>query len=406
MRFWITLALVLGIGAFSVKTCAGSFFGGKTEKEKKQQSDAQKTPPDPSTAQSATSAVAALVPVPSPAGSVDTVTPSLSVEKPASMVYVFRHREPPENLQTLSTLGVVAVVDRPSRTVIVHGPPASVDASAAFLQAVDTVGSSCSVQTWAVYVDRSVQKGFDLAAAISSVSNVDTALSVRGGALTLDASAGDVAVALNAIADGSTVEVIQRPHVRLTHGIPARIESTQEFPIPQTTLSNGIAQTAISYRKVGLQLEVIPYFLQQDSVRLSVKQSNGLIGNTVEIEGNAVPVIQSQTVETTAELTIGQTIILGGVQTSREKVTRGLIRNTREITEGALYVILSTFSEIPKAQPVGSPLLESPNQSGVPFTTPLEDGKDWIDGQLLPAKGWERQERDFLRSYRRRGGQK
>jgi hypothetical protein len=302
-----------------------------------------------------------------------------------SSTYTFLHRVPPDGLGILGASFALAVAsDLHTRSVFFSGDPLSVADFSRYLQSIDTVGGACAVQTWAIFVDKKASSGFDLVATINSLIPTRSTATIGNGAFVLNIGTGDLSAALKIIADGSTVEVLQRPHVRLEHGRTSVIESIQEVPVPSTTTSQGIAQTSIDYRKVGLQLSVMPYFLGADRVQLSVKQSNGLIGNTVQIAGNEVPVIQSQTVDTSTTISIGQTVILGGVSTRRETLARGFLKNTKEVTEGSLYVILSTFDDTPKALPVINRFLPSPSKGSVPFSTHDISGAAWIDGEVLP----------------------
>lgn len=316
-----------------------------------------------------------------------------------SHVYRFLRRDPPAalDLSVATALGCVVSVDKYSRSAIVAGELDAVLTVEKILKDIDLDGGSCAVQTWAVYVDKSAQKGFDLVAAINAAAGAVSGFEVGGGGITLDLDGGAVSAALTAVCDGSVIEVIQRPHVQLQQGVVSRIESLQEVPVPNTAVSQGIAQTSVEYRKVGLQLEVTPYFLDGGRVRLGVVQSNGLLGLNVKIGENEVPIIQSQTVSSTVELTIGQSVVLGGVSTIRRKTVRGLLRDREEVSEGALYVILSTSSQIPRAVVVGDSL--APLTSGsVPFSVPSTDPSVWIDQQLLPPADWKKSEADFVRA--------
>jgi hypothetical protein len=332
-----------------------------------------------------------------PAVADEELTPG--IEKKAFRVYRFQHREPPEagQIQIAQSVDAALTVDRFSRSVGISGTVEGVELVTRYLEAIDVVPGSCAVQSWAVYVDKSAQKGFDLVAALLAVSAGETTATLGEGGLTLNLNVDRVSVALDAIADGSAVEVVQRPHVQLQHGVTAKIESLQEVPIPSTAVSQGIAQTSVEYRKVGLQLEVVPYFLGNDQLRLGVMQNNGLIGQNVRIGENEVPVIQSQMVSSSVQMTVGQTVVLGGVATYRERLVRGLLRNVKEVSEGSLYVIISTYHDVPKAVPVDLPQMSGPDVPP-PLIPPFDDPADWINGELLPAKGWRREERDFLRA--------
>jgi len=388
MRFFLVLAAIAGIGFYAFqrvtskdddkpkKSLIGSALGSVIPDNVSASGNA---PPPPS-----------IRPYAEGEAVTDTSQPAAAIGNPEpikgnALTYRFKHREPPEGLsQAGSLLGLQVIVDAPSRSVFVYGSNSQIHDFRQYLENIDLLPGSCSVRTWAVYVDRSAQSGFDLVAAIKSVVPETTA-TFGNGSFVLDLGADDIAISLAVIADGSSVEVLQRPHVRLEHGVQSIIESIQEVPVPQTTASQGISQTSVEYRKVGLQLAVTPHFLDRDQVRLSVKQTNGLIGQTVRIDGNEVPVIQSQTVQTQSTLAVGQTVILGGVATRRETLERGLLRNVKETSDGYLYVILATSHDIPKAYPVGSEPIPSPFDS-VPLSEPDIDGAEWIDGEVLPPR--------------------
>jgi hypothetical protein len=321
---------------------------------------------------------------------------------PVWQTYAMRFRPVPplEWLNQWERLGVQAVADPVTRTVSCRGLAGPVQAFTEALQAMDQVPGSCSVQAWTVYVDRRVEKGFDLVAALGAVVNSDDILRIGAGGLALDVSSQSVAAALRVIGGGGSVEVVQNPYVRLSHGDLAKVESTQEVPIPETVVSNGIAQTSIRFRKVGLQLEVMPTFYDMDRVRLGIVQNNGVVGSSVKVGGNEVPVIESQSVSSTADMKIGQTLVLGGVRTVRRVAKRQLFGGSAETSEGALYVVLSTFTDEPKAVPVDAPDQVFPSDLGPPppLTESVEDGHDWIMGGLLPARRWEDEESDFVRA--------
>jgi len=301
----------------------------------------------------------------------------------------FKHREPPQDLLNLgNSTSCILTVDPVSRSVCIVGPVAGVDICKRYLESIDQPAGSCAVKAWAVYIDKTAQTGFDLVAAIRAASDTFTTAVVGNGGLTMDISADKLALALSVIADGSVVEVIQRPHVQLYQGVASKIESIEEVPIPTTSVSQGVSQTSIQFRKVGLQLDVTPYFLGQDRLRLSINQTNGLVGQIVKIAENEVPIIQSQTVSSSVEMSVGQTVILGGVTTFRNRMVRGLLTNTKEVSEGSLYVVISTYYDVPKAVPVSS----------LPVPADPDEGKAWIDSQILPVKGWSREEREFIKS--------
>lgn len=340
-------------------------------------------------------------PVPTPQPQPTQTAPLPAPLPESTSVYRFSDRVPPDLSQSLASHGVASSVDLDSRSVTLRGLPENVANAMGALEFLDLVPGSCSVHTWAVYVDRTQQKGWDLTAAIKAIGSVDLGATVRPGQIAINLSSDEISSALNVIADGSAVDVLQRPHLTLLHGQPAIVESTSDVPLQTVSVTGtGLSQSGVTYRKVGLVLKVVPYFLGRDRVRLQVDQENGLIGSTVSLgNGLTAPIIETQKVSSSVELSIGQAIVLGGVATERLIAKKGLLRDATEKRQGALYVILATSPDAPRAIPVDAWERSQPFQS-LPFGLPIPDAETAVDDQisLLPPIGWEREEKRFLRS--------
>lgn len=403
MRFFLIMAAIAGLGFYAFRGAHGLY-----ERTVDKASDAfTETDGKPSSGSQGGSTAQGAITVPLPAGASGKAQ---GVEPPPEHceTVIFQHRAFPatEFWGQFATVGVRIVADEPGRTVYVYGSPESAVRTASALRASDVLPQSCTVKAWAVYVDRRMAKGWDLITALGAVLDVPDSITVGGGNLTFDFSAGDLQAALDVIADGSAVEVMQAPYCLLLNRESATVEAIQEVPLPATVVSQGVSQSSVQYRKVGLQLEVNPEFFGEDRVRLKVSQSNGLIGSNVEVSGASVPIIETQRVASTVELTIGQAVVLGGVRTTRQRTLKGMLRDKTEYTEGAMYVILATGRDAPRAVELGSERVElSPvlQGHGMPFGLPGQSGEEWIDGQLLPPPGWLDQEKTFLRE---RGGMK
>lgn len=304
--------------------------------------------------------------------------------------YRFETRVLP-NLDSISTQlnkDCRILADPITQCIAVSGPMEAVTDTIQYFRQIDQPTASCAISCWVVFVDRRASKGFDFTLALADVlkasfpSNLSATLGA--GALSFTARSSDIEAALGIIADGSTVEVIQRPQVVLVNGVKATIESLSEVPLPNSVLSNGYAQSSVTYRKVGLSLSVVPVFIGESRLRLAVNQTNGLIGSTVEISGSQVPVIETQSVDSSVQIDLGESILLGGVTTSRKRTTSGILHSKVETVSGVLYVIISTHPNYPKAHIVNESLLIS---EPVPLVTPPDTGNDWILKELLPKKG-------------------
>jgi type II secretion system protein D len=133
-------------------------------------------------------------------------------------------------------------------------------------------------------------------------------------------------------------KVISRPMVFTSNNKKAIIASGQEVPIPVNTLSNvantgtttnGTAAVAsnIEYKKVALQLEVVPLINSEKEVSLDILQKiDSLVaGGAVNIGGNTVPTIATRYIRTNVSAENGSTIVLGGlIQDNTQKSFSGI----------------------------------------------------------------------------------
>jgi general secretion pathway protein D len=119
-------------------------------------------------------------------------------------------------------------------------------------------------------------------------------------------------------------KIVSRPTVFTSNNKKAIIASGQEVPVPVNTLTNAnagiINQTAavsasIEYKKVVLQLEVVPLINSEKEVSLDILQKVDSIvpGGNVNISGNEVPTIDTRYIRTNVSAGNGSTIILGGL---------------------------------------------------------------------------------------------
>jgi general secretion pathway protein D len=120
-------------------------------------------------------------------------------------------------------------------------------------------------------------------------------------------------------------KVISRPMVFTSNNKKAIIASGQEVPVPTSTLTNAAIGTttnnvasvasSVEFKKVALQLEVVPLINSEKEVSLDILQKiDSLVaGGNVNISGNSVPTIATRYIRTSVSATNGSTIILGGL---------------------------------------------------------------------------------------------
>jgi general secretion pathway protein D len=139
-------------------------------------------------------------------------------------------------------------------------------------------------------------------------------------------AAGDAFAAIVHLLESTgKFKIISRPTVFTSNNKKAIIASGQEVPVPVNTLSNvnsgaivnnvASVQSSIEYKKVVLQLEVVPLINSEKEVSLDILQKLDSIvpGGAVNISGNEVPTIDTKYIRTNVSAKNGSTIILGGL---------------------------------------------------------------------------------------------
>jgi general secretion pathway protein D len=142
-------------------------------------------------------------------------------------------------------------------------------------------------------------------------------------------------------------KVMSRPTVFTSNNKKAIIASGQEVPVPTSTLTNATTavnvasiQSSIEYKKVVLQLEVVPLINSEKVVSLDILQKlDSLVPNgNVNISGNSVPTIDTKYIRTNVSAANGSTIILGGlIQEQKNKQYEGFPYLSRIPLIGAAF---------------------------------------------------------------------
>jgi type II secretory pathway component GspD/PulD (secretin) len=143
-------------------------------------------------------------------------------------------------------------------------------------------------------------------------------------------------------------KVVSRPTVFTSNNKKAIIASGQEVPVPVNTLTNvattvtgtAAVQASIEYKKVVLQLEVVPLINSEKEVSLDILQKIDSIvpGGNVNISGNSVPTIDTRYIRTNVSAGNGSTIILGGlIEDQKQKNYQGFPYLSRIPLLGAAF---------------------------------------------------------------------
>jgi type II secretion system protein D len=140
-------------------------------------------------------------------------------------------------------------------------------------------------------------------------------------------------------------KVISRPTVFTSNNKKAIIASGTEIPIPINTLTNATTTTnvaavasSIEYKKVALQLEVVPLINSEKEVSLDILQKLDSLGTNTIIGGNVIPNINTRYIRTNVSAGNGSTIVLGGlIEDNKTKNYTGIPYLSRIPYVGALF---------------------------------------------------------------------
>ena len=146
----------------------------------------------------------------------------------------------------------------------------------------------------------------------------------------------------------SRFRILSRPTVFTSNNKKAIIASGQEVPIPTNTLTNVVGsnvvnnQAAVSsnieYKKVALQLEVVPLINSEKEVSLDILQKLDSLGENKNIGGNQIPTINTRYVRTNVSAPNGSTIVLGGlIEDNKNRSSTGIPVLSRIPYLGALF---------------------------------------------------------------------
>ena len=198
-------------------------------------------------------------------------------------------------------------------------------------------------------------------ASLANFSTLATAAATGGTNIFLSTGAG-LSTIVRALDATGRFKTISRPTIFTSNNKKAIIASGQEIPVPVSTISTGVSSTVnglaqqsnIQFKKVALQLEVVPLINSEKEVSLDILQKlDSLTGQSTTVDGNAIPTIATRYIKTTVSAPNCSTIILGGLILdngrknktglpilSKIPVVGGLFRNTSTTKSRQELIIL------------------------------------------------------------------
>jgi type II secretion system protein D len=155
---------------------------------------------------------------------------------------------------------------------------------------------------------------------------------VTSGTNVFIAAGNYLATIVHALEATGKFKVINRPVVFTSNNKKAIIASGTEIPIPVNTVTapvstatgavvnNGLGQnSSIEFKRVALQLEVVPLINSEREVSLDILQKLDSISGSTLVNGNLIPNIATRYVRTNVSAPNGSTIVLGGLITDQKQ---------------------------------------------------------------------------------------
>jgi len=148
--------------------------------------------------------------------------------------------------------------------------------------------------------------------------------SLLGGATSFPASGsffvvdpGRLAAQLHLFASDNKTNILANPILVTTNNKPANISITDEIPISSSTLNtttdNPTTSTTISFRNVGIKLDITPKINSDNFVNLIIRQEISSRGPDVNTGATVTPSFNIREVNTEVVLKDNQVLVMGGL---------------------------------------------------------------------------------------------
>jgi type II secretion system protein D len=243
------------------------------------------------------------------------------------------------------------VADNITNSIIVQGPPSSVEIIEKLLDQVDVKADQVMISTFfgQLSLGDSTSTGVDWLRAFRGNEDGGIGFSNLGGkgatgsdptglldpitgtvagtfpnqsGLSLYGKIGNsLAAYINLLSTSNDFTVLSRPSIFTANNRKGTISSGKRVAIPtnSNSFTGGGVSTNVEYRDVVLKLEVIPLINSEKEITLQIALVSDSIGKDTPIEGlGNIPEINTRELLTTVTVPNNQTIVLGGLITSND----------------------------------------------------------------------------------------
>jgi Flp pilus assembly secretin CpaC len=202
-----------------------------------------------------------------------------------------------------------------------------------------------------------------------------------------------IAAAIDFLQQKDLARSVSEPNVLTLSGEEATILVGGEIPIPSTAVGQVTTVQGFTFQSFGVQLDIRPTVDEEGVVALEVSPS--IIRPSPGLAVGGVPGFQVQSVQTTARVPAGQSLVLGGLLSFEERLEESRVpwlgklplfrwrRNSRQEQE-LLFVITPRLLAMP-AEPPAAPVPPAGAEDvALPALEPSKDSERWHE---VPTPG-------------------
>jgi type II secretory pathway component GspD/PulD (secretin) len=109
--------------------------------------------------------------------------------------------------------------------------------------------------------------------------------------------------------------VLSEPRITVLNGYSAEVFVGEDVPVQSVKVSGSWSQVHTTFKKVGITLQVTPFIIGDDTIRLELHQD---VANVIGYTPGGVftppnPIVRTRNAKTTVNIKDGSTYIIGGL---------------------------------------------------------------------------------------------
>ncbi|MCL4196703.1 MAG: hypothetical protein KJZ69_04355 [Phycisphaerales bacterium] len=229
-------------------------------------------------------------------------------------------------------VSVVGVTE--SNTLMISASPRYMDKIQGIIEELDKTPPQVliSVMLAEVTLDSDEQWGMDITVGpfrgdrVTASSSFGLAAATLSGlgVPNLSVSTDDLELLIRALEAQGRLEVLSRPQILVNNNVNATFQVGQNIGIVEdvNVSDTGTARSTVGRKDIGIILDVLPSISPDRFVRMEVKpEISSLSARTTQVsEDFQAPIIDTRTVDTVVTVKDGQTVVIGGLFSTRTEM--------------------------------------------------------------------------------------